>query len=360
MNRIPQHEPSFDSDEGNAVSEYMRSGGWLTEHTKTSEFERAIAEYTGAKHCIVVPNGTLSLTLSGLALGIGPGDEVIVPDYTMVATATAFMLLGAKPVFVDVEPETLCLKSALVERAITPKTKAVVLVSANGREPRMWSPWFGVPVIEDAAQSLGSRFHDGRHCGRFGLVGSFSFSAPKIISTGQGGAVITDDDALAAKMRRFKDFGRARGGMDIHDSVGFNLKFTDLQAVVGLEQMKKVPERVARKRAILTRYWNALADVADVQFFPMNLDYQTPWFIDILANRRDELQAYLGEHGIGTRVMYPPLHRQKAFKGQDNLVCPVAERVGRDGLWLPSSVQLADADIDRVCEEIRAFYRSAT
>ena len=361
MKRIPQCEPSFGAEEASAVAEYMASGGWLTEHTKTAVFESLIASYTGARHCIVVPNGTLSLTLAALALGIGPGDEVIVPDYTMIASANAFAMLGATPVFVDVEDDSLCLDASLVEAKFTEKTKAVVLVTANGREPKHWSHSLEavvrlgrVPIIEDAAQSLGSRLHGGIHCGRAGVVGSFSFSTPKIVSTGQGGAVITDDDDLAMKMRRIKDFGRASGGNDVHDTIGFNIKFTDIQAVVGIEQMKKLPRRVTRKREILTRYWNALADVAQVQFFPMNVDYQTPWFVDVLVQRRAELQAHLAEHGIGTRVMYPPIHAQKAYAQPGSF--PVAERVGRDGLWLPSSVTLTDDEIDLVCEEIRVFY----
>jgi perosamine synthetase len=361
VKRIPQCEPSFGAEEASAVAEYMASGGWLTEHTKTAVFESLIASYTGARHCIVVPNGTLSLTLAALALGIGPGDEVIVPDYTMIASANAFAMLGATPVFVDVVDDSLCLDLGVAAMAITPRTKAIVLVTANGRCPiapgRLFSKAYherGISLIEDAAQSLGSRFHNGRHCGRHGIAGSFSFSTPKIVSTGQGGAVITDDDDLAMKMRRIKDFGRASGGTDVHDTIGFNFKFTDLQAVVGIEQMKKLPRRVTRKRQILTRYWNALADVAQVQFFPMNLDYQTPWFVDVLVQRRAELQAHLAEHGIGTRVMYPPIHAQKAYARPGSF--PVAERVGRDGLWLPSSVTLTDDDIDRVCEEIRVFY----
>lgn len=362
---IPQHEPRFGREEANAVSEYILGGGWLTEHTKTTEFENAIAAFTGARHCIVVPNGTLSLTLAALALGIGPGDEVIVPDYSMIATATAFAMVGARPVFVDVEPETLCMDIGVVVKAITQRTKAIVLVTANGRSPHAGIAAFetlchdtSLDLIEDAAQSLGSCFPDWRHCGRAGIVGSFSFSAPKIISTGQGGAIITHSDRLAERIRRLKDFGRSGGGTDVHDTVGYNFKTTDLQAVVGIEQMRKLRSRLEAKRWIQSLYWNLLADVAQVSFFQVNLSHHTPWFVDILAERRDELKAHLAANGIGTRKMYPPMHRQQAFARltQAGAQFQVAERVGRDGLWLPSSSHLTNADIERVCKEIRNFY----
>src|SRR5262249_41646006 len=159
------------------------------------------------------------------------------------------------PVFVDVEPETLCLDIAKTKAALSPKTRAIILVSANGRYPKAGIEPFarlakehGLILIEDAAQSLGSRFPDGRQIGRAGRVGSFSFAISKIVSTGQGGCLITDDDELADRLRRLKDFGRAAGGTDVHDSIGYNFKFTDLQACVGIEQMKKLDQRIERKK----------------------------------------------------------------------------------------------------------------
>ena len=201
---IPQMEPSFGPEEAAAVHTYMERGGWITEFKETERFEGLLRDYTGAKHCIVVNNGTVSLTLAAIACGIGVGDEVIVPNYTMIATPNSVRMIGATPVFVDVEADTLCMDVQQVERAITPKTKAVVFVSANGRYPRSGIAAFSrlcanrnLTLIEDAAQSLGSHYPDGPHMGRVGRVGSFSFSAPKVISTGQGGALITDDDDVA-------------------------------------------------------------------------------------------------------------------------------------------------------------------
>lgn len=362
LTNIPQMEPWFGDEEANAVAAYMKSGGWLTEFQHTKAFEQAIASYTGAKHCVVVNNGTISLTLAAWASGIGPGDEVIVPNYTMIATPNSIVMIGAKPVFVDVEPDTLCMSVTKAYAAMTPKTKALILVSANGRYPKAGVGAFerlcaekSVTLIEDSAQSLGSFYPDGRHIGRAGAVGSFSFSMPKVVSTGQGGALITDDDAMAQKLRKLKDFGRTGGGNDIHDSIGWNFKFTEMQAVVGIEQMKKLPWRVQRKKEIWRKYAEGLSGTNGIQLFPHDLERTSPWFIDSLCQRREGLIAHLKAAGIGSRVMYPPINAQEAYRIPGSF--PEAERIGREGLWLPSASQLSDEQVLRICAEIRAFYR---
>ncbi len=363
MEFIMQMQPLFGEEEKQAVCQYMGEGGFITEFKHTQCFEAMIAEYTGAKHCVVVNNGTISLTLAALAAGVQAGDEVIVPNYTMIATPNSVKMFGAVPVFVDVEPETLCLDIARVRQAITPRTRAIMLVAANGRYPKAGIAAFeslarerDLLLIEDAAQSLGSRYPDSRHVGRAGLIGSFSFSAPKIISTGQGGALITDSDEMAAKLRRLKDFGRSGGGNDVHDSIGYNFKFTELQAVVGVAQMKKLPERVERKKAIWRRYAEGLAPVqSSLRLFAHNLQHTVPWFIDSLVERRDELVAYLKSHQIGSRVMYPPINKQRAYQAVGEH--PVSNQVGAQGLWLPSAVQLTDAQIDTITACIVAFYQ---
>ena len=358
-----QMQPWFGEEEKRAVCDYMDEGGFITEFKRTERFEQMIADYTSAKHCVVVNNGTISLTLAAMAAGIQPGDEVLVPNFTMIATPNSVKMFGAIPVFVDVEPDTLCMNIDLAREAICSKTKAIMLVAANGRYPKAGisafeslAAQYGLSLIEDAAQSLGSCYPDGRHIGTAGLIGSFSFSAPKIISTGQGGALITNDDEIASKLRRLKDFGRSRGGNDIHDSIGYNFKFTELQASIGIEQMKKLPLRVERKKEIYRHYAHNLRSVAGIRLFDQDLIHTTPWFIDSLAERREELQKYLTESGIGTRVMYPPINRQRAYQVEGDY--PVSNRVGRDGLWLPSATQLSNADIDRVCTAVRRFYGS--
>ena len=358
---IPQMRPLFGEPEKAELMAYLEEDGFFTEFSRTEAFEKEIAKFTGAKHCIVVNNGTVSLTLAAIAVGVGAKDEVIVPDFTMIATPNSIKMLGADAVFVDVEPDTLVMDINLVRKAITSNTKAIMLVSANGRAPTAGIEAFedlsketGIPLIEDAAQSLGSFYADGRHIGKAGCIGSFSFSAPKIVSTGQGGALITDDDGLAEKLRRLKDFGRASGGNDIHDTIGYNFKFTELQACVGLAQMRQLPERVLRKKGIWRRYQKGLANVPGIQLFAHDLRVCTPWFIDCRAEHRDDLASYLKAKGVGTRTMYPPIHQQKAYSLPGNHL--VAEGIGRNGLWLPSMIQLSDSQIDKVCYLIAQFY----
>ncbi|MDA8693727.1 DegT/DnrJ/EryC1/StrS family aminotransferase [Pseudomonadales bacterium] len=358
---IMQMQPWFGDEEKQSLNDYMDGGGFITEFKQTEAFENQLAEYVGAKHCIVVNNGTISLSLAALACGLQAGDEVIVPNYTMVATPNSLKMFGIEPVFVDVEADSLCLDIALVREATNEKTKAIMLMPANGRYPSVGIDAFerlaaehNLLLLEDAAQSLGSHYPDGRHIGMAGLAGSFSFSAPKIISTGQGGCVVTNDDDVADKVRKLKDFGRTSGGNDYHESLGLNFKFTDIQACIGIEQMKKLPWRVERKKEIYRRYQSGLAHIDEITFFAQDLTHTTPWFIDVIAQSRDQLMAFLKTQNIGTRVMYPPINKQPAYNvGGEH---PVSNLVGASGLWLPSAAQLSDDTIDYICHSIEKFY----
>jgi perosamine synthetase len=356
--RIPQMEPLVTETDAAAVTRYLASGGWLTEFHETRAFEAAIREYTGARYVLAAPSGTLALFLALKGLGVGPGDEVVVPDLTMAASATAVLLAGAAVVFADIDPETLCLDLVGVERSLTPRTRAIMFVSLNGRSPAGLAAaiagWRarGLAVIEDAAQSLGS-WHAGRHLGTLGDCGCLSFSSQKIVTTGQGGAVLTDDAALFERLSLLRDFGRREGGSDRYEVVGWNLKFTDLQAVIGRSQMARLPAIVARKRATFARYRDRLAGLGDITLPATDLDQVTPWFVDALlpdAEVKGRLAGRLREQGIGSRPFYPPLHAEPAFAAPG--ACPAATEMSARGLWLPSSLRLTDADIDRVCDAI--------
>jgi len=276
----------------------------------------------------------------------------------MVATANAAELIGAKTVFADIDRENLCLDFNAMEAAVTKNTKAIMLVSINGRYPKDINQFVdfchdrGLWLIEDAAQSLGSRIGD-KHLGTFGDIGSFSFSMPKIITTGQGGALITDNEELLGKIRRIRDFGRDKSGSDHYLSKGWNFKFTDLQAVVGIEQMKKLPKRVARKKEMGRLYESLLKDISGIELIPTNFDDTAPWSIDILADNRAGLKEFLKENGVGTREFYPPLHSEPAYGYKAHF--PVTEEIAAKGLWLPSSITLTDNEIEYVCKKIREF-----
>ena len=360
MNFINQMEPWFDNQEQEALNKYMGEGGWVTEFKKTFEFQDLIKEFTGAKHCFVVNNGTISLTIMAMAAGIKAGDEVLVPNYTMVATPNSLKMFGAEPKFVDVDPKTLCISLEEIKKNVSSKTKAVFLMNANGRYPSdineivSYCKNNNLILLEDSAQALGSFYPDGIHQGRKGIAGSFSFSAPKIISTGQGGAIITDDDELAYNISRLKDFGRSGGGNDVHEMIGFNFKFTDIQAVLGIVQMGKLDWRVNRMKEIYARYKNNLLNIEEIQFFEQDLQNTTPWFIDVKAVKRDELMAFLKLNNVGSRIMYPPINKQQAYNVDGEHV--VSNEIGVFGLWLPSSSKLTDEQIDFTCDKIIDFY----
>lgn len=358
---IPQMEPWFDNQEANALYRYMRSGAWGTEFKKTQELEEAICLFTKSPYCVMTNNGTVSLILCLLALGLTPGDEILVPNLTMIATPNAASLLGLKPVLVDVDKETLCLDLTKATRFVNSRTKALVYVAFNGRSGNMkevlvFCKKNGLALIEDAAQALGS-YHHGKHLGTFGNLGSFSFSVPKIITTGQGGAVVTNDRSLYRKVRGLKDFGRSKGATDRHDHWGWNFKFTDIQAVIGLEQMKKLPFRLVRKKQIYKKYFDQLADVKQISFVKTDLSQTAPWFIDVFVPDPNKLQAYLARLSIASRRIYPPISSQKIYqKDYRSESFPMSAYYARRGLWLPSSTKLTDQEIMIVAKAIRKYY----
>lgn len=357
--KINQMEPNYGWEEKRAVKDYLDSGGWIIEYKKTKEFEDRICQYTGAKYCSVVVNGTMSLFIALFALEIGSGDEVIVPNLTMIATPNAVVLSGAKPVLVDIDPKSLCLDVRKVEKKMSRKTKAVFHVSINGRAGDLrrlvaLCQKKKIPLIEDAAQSFGS-FYRGRHLGTYGLMGSFSFSTPKIITTGQGGALITNNKRIYQKICKVKDFGRVKGGVDVHDDWGWNFKFTDLQAAFGIAQIKKMKKRTRRKKEMYRLYQKELAGVEEVKFIETDLNQVSPWFIDILVPDPVKLRDYLAKKGIGARVFYPPVSDQKIYKTKEKF--PYTKEIAYHGLWLPSSSFLTNRQIKKVCRQIKNYYR---
>lgn len=359
MHQIPQVEPWYDRKERQALSEYLKSGGWLTEFEKTKQLEESISAFTGSKYCVMTVNGTISLVLALLSLDLKLGDEILVPNLTMIATPNSAVLLGLKPVLVDIEADTLCLDLKEAKKKVTAKTKGILYVPFNGRSGRMeevvnFCRKQKIYLIEDAAQALGSRYQ-GKHLGTYGAFGSFSFSVPKIITMGQGGCLITDNLPLYRKMKYIKDFGRIKGGTDSHPTLGWNFKFTDLQAVIGLCQMEKLEWRVSRKKEIYDRLKQGLAAVKQVFMFPTNLPDTVPWFMDIYVSDPDKLAVFLSSKNIATRRIYPAVSSQKIYWEKPGKY-PVSEKFAKTGLWLPSSARLKNKEIDYIVKQIRNYY----
>lgn len=360
--RLPWWTPEMTGAELAIVKEVL-DGNYLNEGDVTARFESKFAEIVGARHAISATSGTAALSLSLMALGVGAGDEVIIPDMTFVATANAVTLTGATPVLVDVNPGTLTMDVEAAERAITPRTKAVLPVHVSGRAAGMESilglcNQRGLPVVEDAAEALCSR-RKGKCLGTFGRTGCFSLSPAKTITTGQGGVVVTDNEKTAGRLRELKDQGRSRrgtGGDDLHPVVGFNFKFTNLQAAVGLAQLQALPLRLERMRSIYSIYREELLHVEEIRLLPFDIeDGEQPQWIDALAHNRDELDASLDKAGAGCRRFWFPLHTQTPYLRPD-VEFPVSTRLQKKAIWLPSAFQMTDGDVRWVCARIRAFY----
>jgi perosamine synthetase len=327
------------------------------------EFERRIAALVGTQHAVAVTSGTAAIALALMAAGIGRGDEVLVPDLTFAATANAVRLTGADVKLVDVEPIRFGIDPDGVEAAIGPHTRALVTVDVNGRgadygrlEPICRAK--GLALICDAAEGLGSR-HAGRAIGTFGLASCFSFSANKTITAGQGGIITTDSDALHDRLRELKDQGRRHGGSggdDLHPVMGYNFKFTDLQAAVALPQLDEIETRLAAARRRDKRYAERLANQPGLTLPPFDEPGEVRQWTDVLVDNRAAVSAALDQAGIGNRAFWFPLHRQEPYAADAGRF-PNSSDISRRGLWLASRFDLDEADFDRICAVIVAALR---
>lgn len=356
MEPIMQHRPTFEKEEAEATYKYMLEDSFITEYKKTEELENIISKYLNCKECIMTTSGTCAIILSLMALDLNIGDEVIVPNYTMIATVNAIRMLKLKPVIIDVDKDTFTINLDTIKKNVTGKTKAIIHVSLNNRYKNMtelvnYCEEQNFYLIEDSAQSLGCRIN-GKNLGTFGNIGCFSLSSPKIISTGQGGFCVTDDEILAKKMRMIKNFGRRESGKDNFEVFGINLKFTDLQSVIGIEQMKKMDYRVKRMREIFNLYYNELKDIVDIRA-PLN-DEWIPWFVDIFIEQIEELVDFLKKHKISTRPVYGEINKTKMYYNKDIFVN--SHYVSHNGLFLPSYITIKDTDIKHICKLIKFFY----
>ena len=359
---IPWWHPLMTGAEDARVLDVLHSN-YLNDGDVTTAFEQRIAGLFGAAHAVATTSGTTAIFLAVAASGAGAGDEVIVPDVTFIATANAVRLAGATPVLVDIDPRTLNVDPNQVRDAITPRTKAIIPVHVSGRAADMPSLMaiakeHGLAVIEDAAEGLLSEAH-GRKLGTIGTAGCLSFSPNKTITTGQGGMVLTDDPAFAARLRGLKDHGRpvrGTGGNDEHPTLGFNFKLTNLQSAVGLAQADLLEPRVARLRQIYRRYRDGLQGIAEVVVPGFDVDRgETPQWVDVVVERRDALVEYLLARGIHSRPFWYPLHTQHPYRRPDSQF-PHSSRLMPKSLWLPSALSLTDEDVATVCRTVREFY----
>jgi perosamine synthetase len=346
--------------------EYVRQcleSTWISSCGEFVEaFEQSFATLCEVEHAVAVNTGTAALHLALLGLGVSPGDEVIVPSLTYVATASAVSYCGAAPVFVDSEPGSWNLDPAAVEAAIGPRTAGIVAVHLYGHPAQLDALALiaerrGLFLLEDAAQAHGSRYRD-KPVGSLGNAGSFSFFGGKLVTTGEGGMLVTDDALLAETARRLRNHARDPERRYHSERVGFNYRMTNVAAAIGLGQLERFDWHVERRRANAARYRARLEGHPALEMArPEPWAESVEWLTSVVLSHageseRDHVMAELDSAGIETRPVFPPLHNQEIFAGSVSEPMPVAERLGAKGLSLPSGAPLSSEQIDRVCEAL--------
>jgi perosamine synthetase len=365
---IPVCEPMLDGNEREYVLACLETN-WISSAGKfILDFEERFSAYCHARHGVACSNGTTAIHLALEALGIGPGDEVIIPCFTLIVSANMVILAGAKPVLVDVDPRTWCMDPDRLEEKISPRTRAIMAVHMYGHPCDMGrimaiAERHGLMVIEDAAQAHGAEAH-GRRVGGIGDVACFSFYANKNITTGEGGMVVTSRPEIAARARLLRNqaFEEPRF---VHRHIGFNYRLTNIQAAIGLAQCERLDEKVARKREIARIYDELLKDQPGIQG-PVEEQWakNVYWMYGVVlgdefGGAKEPVMARLRELGVETRAFFCPMHRQPVFReGTDSRFpdirgrYPVSDRLWERGLYLPSGIGLQTCEIEEVAEKL--------
>ncbi len=362
-NEIQWFYPSFDENEKKKLLELVDTN-YLNEGKVTLRFERLLADYLGVKYAVATTSGTAAITLALLSLNIGYGDEVIVPNFTFIATANAVSFCGASVKFVDINENDFLINTEILEKSISQKTKAVIAVDVNGRgcdykNLEKICKRKKLSLICDSAEAIGSKYKD-KFLGTFGDVGCFSFSAAKTLSTGQGGLVVTNRKNLYYRLLELKDQGRryrGTGGNDKHPSIGFNFKYTDLQATIGIEQFKKLKKRIKLFHERDKNYFNNLKNINEIQIPPKKEGEVLQWFDIIVKKNKRALLKFMKKNHIGYREFWEPLNSQKAYKHFDQIYYNTSY-VSKAGLWLPSNFDLCKKTIDFISKKLVDFYAS--
>jgi len=372
---IPVNEPQLGVRELEYVSECVRTG-WVSSAGKFIEaFEEHWAAYCGRRHGVAVSNGTVALQLALGCLDLEPGDEVILPTFTIISCALAVIYNGGVPVLVDSDPRTWCMDVQQIEKKITDRTRAIMPVHMYGHcvdlDPLMeLADRHGLAVVEDAAQVHGGEYFTGRQtdhakwrrCGSFGTLSTFSFYANKLITTGEGGMVLTDDPELAEKARSMRNLCFDPRRRFYHEHLGWNFRLTNMQAALGVAQVERVDELVAKKRWMGQEYTRQLEGIPGLE-----LPVEEPWcrhmywmYGVVLSEARDmdagRFARELHNHGVDTRPFFLGMHEQPVFQKRGlfvNASYPVAEKIARRGLYLPSGLALTEDQLAEVCGAVR-------
>jgi perosamine synthetase len=360
--KIPVNEPYLGQREKELVNECLESG-WISSAGKYIEkFESQFSEYCECAAGVTTTSGTTAIHLALKSLGVGPGDEVLVPAFTMVGSVYPIVQCGASPVFVDSEPDTGNMDIQDLERKITSSTKVILIVHIYGHPADMdpicdLARSRNVKILEDAAEAHGA-LYKGRKAGSLGDVGCFSFYANKIITTGEGGMVVSNDMALIRKARQLKDLahGKTRFTHDLPEA--FNYRMTNIQAAIGLGQLERIEDTIQKKIKNAEQYTNQLKDISCLKLPVCRLWARNVYWmygVQLMDNERftkDQLMVALKNEGIDTRSFFYPLHTQKAFQKYGKQDCPNAESLGKRGFYLPSGQTLTVSQVSRVAETL--------
>jgi len=369
---IPVNEPVISPQAKANVREALDTGWLSSAGPFVTRFEQDFARFLGVRHAVAVANGTAALHVALLALGIGPGDEVIVPAFTMASSWMAVLYTGAKPVFVDCDLDTYNLNPALIAKAVTPRTKAIMPVHIYGHPVDMdpvltTAKKLGLKVIEDAAEAHGAEYK-GRLTGTMSDIACFSFYANKIVTTGEGGMLVTDNAALAHAARKYMDLYHSDAKRFIHEKLGFNFRLTNLQAAVGVGELANIKRYLAKKIRMAKKYANGLKNIPGITLPP-----RRPWAKNVywmyairvdpakFGLTKDELRIQLKDRGIDSRDFFYPPDSQPVLAelGVKLGSYPVCRLVSETGLYLPSGLAITDAQIAQVCQAIREVHKHA-
>ncbi|MCB2106593.1 MAG: DegT/DnrJ/EryC1/StrS family aminotransferase [Rhodobacteraceae bacterium] len=367
---IPQVQPWLEDDEARAAAQAV-ADNWITEGPRSQEFSDRLNKLIGVPYGVFAPNGTLALALALLAVGIKPGDEIIIPDITFIGSATAAILVGAVPVFVDVERQTFQIDIAKAEAAVTKKTRAVMPVHLYGTACDMdgvasFAKRHGLKVVEDAAQGICVSFKN-RHVGGLGDAGCFSFFADKTLTTGEGGYVACNDEDVYTQLRLLRNQGRLDRGSFIHPAIGFNFRMTDMQAAVGLAQFNKLDRIMAAKSQILEWYRQGFDGLGQVRMLSNapNANH-VPFRCVLIAQNAHALMEHLSKSGVQTRGFFYPMHKQPCFADLarqhanrhafDDANFPNAVFGYENGLCLPIFPTLTHDQVQHITSAIRQYY----
>jgi len=369
MLTVPVNEPLFGGNEKKYLVECIESGWISSEGPFVQRFEENMAQRVARKYGIAVCNGSLALDAAVAALRLGPGDEVIMPAFTIISCPAAVIRAGATPVLVDSDPLTWCMDVEQIEAKITRKTRAIMVVHIYGLPVDMdaviaLAERRGLHIIEDAAEAHGLYYRD-KPCGSFGRISTFSFYPNKHVTTGEGGMLVTDDPELAERCRMMRNLFFRPERRFVHDELGWNLRMSNLQAALGVAQLEHLDDAIRRKRRMGKRYTAALCGVADVQLPCESMPYAENiyWVYGVVLDETtgfDANQAMekLRAKGVGTRPFFWPMHQQPVFQKMGlfrDESYPVAEQLARQGFYLPSGLALTDEQMDYVIEQFKAI-----